>query len=157
MTTDNMTTENPTAPASLGRALNFTAGTGNAVVARLLAPHDLTLAQWAVLQTLWRNGPLKLSQIASLTGNAPPATSRLVDRMIDAGLVTRAEVPDDRRSVTVGLAPRGEGLRHLQDIYQQVNAVLLRDLSADEAVTLFALLDRVDRAGRDWLDKPARD
>jgi hypothetical protein len=30
-----MTTENPTATASLGRALNFAAGTGNAVVARL--------------------------------------------------------------------------------------------------------------------------
>lgn len=151
MTTNAMATESPTAPVSLGRALNFAAGAGNAVVARLLAPHDLSLAQWAVLQTLWRNGPLKLSQIASLTGNAPPATSRLVDRMIDAGLVTRTEAANDRRSVTVALAPRGEGLRHLQDIYQQVNAVLLRDLTADEAAALFALLDRVDRAGRDWL------
>ncbi|WP_183073284.1 MarR family winged helix-turn-helix transcriptional regulator [Roseinatronobacter ekhonensis] len=148
-----MATKNPTAPTSLGRELNFAAGAGNAVVARLLAPYDLSLAQWAVLQTLWRNGPLKLVEIARLTGNAAPATSRLVDRMVDAGLVTRSEVPQDRRTVTVAVAPRGEELRHLQDIYQQVNAVLMRDLTPEDADRLFNLLARVERAGRDWLDQ----
>ena len=146
-----MTTKEVTAPPSLGRQLNFTAGAGNAVVTRLLAPHGLSLAQWAVLQCLWRNGALKLSDIARLTGNDPPATSRLVDRMIKAQLVDRSVDSTDRRAVTVGLAPKGEALRHLQGVYEQVNEVLMTDLAPDERASLFALLQRVERSGRQWL------
>lgn len=146
-----MTTKYVTAPSSLGRQLNFSAGAGNAVVARLLAPHGLSLAQWAVLQCLWRNGSLNLSEIARLTGNDPPATSRLVDRMINAGLVGRTVDSTDRRAVTVGLSPKGEGLRHLQGVYEQVNEVLMKDLAPDERASLFSLLERVERSGRDWL------
>lgn len=146
-----MTTKDVTAPPSLGRQLNFAAGAANAVVARLLAPHGLSLAQWAVLQCLWRNGSLKLSDIARLTGNDPPATSRLVDRMVNAGLVERKVDSTDRRAVTVGLAPKGEGLRQLQGVYEQVNEVLMKDLAPDERESLFSLLQRIERSGREWL------
>lgn len=148
-----MITKEITTPHSLGRQLNFAAGAGNAVVARILAPHGLTLAQWAVLQCLWRNGALKLMDIARLTGNEPPATSRLVDRMIAADLVVREADPADRRAVTIQLAPKGEALRHLQTVYVQVNDVLMRDLTPDEQAALFALLAKVEKAGRAWADE----
>lgn len=151
-----MATKETTAPHSLGRQLNFTAGAGNAVVARILAPHGLSLAQWAVLQCLWRNGALKLTDIARLTGNELPASSRLVDRMVTAGLVERTADSTDRRAVTVGLASKGKALRHLQDVHEQVNAVLLRGFSSDEEALLFSLLMRVERSGRDWLESGER-
>lgn len=152
MTTNAMVTDKVTAPRALGRQLNFTAGAANAVATRLLAPHGLSLAQWVVLQSLWRNGPLKLLDLARLTGSEPPAMSRLVDRMIAAGLVERAVDSTDRRAVIIGLAPKGEGLRHLQDVYERVNEVLMKDLSPDERSLVFSLLQRVERSGRSWLE-----
>jgi DNA-binding MarR family transcriptional regulator len=141
----------PTAPPSLGRALNFAAGAGSAVCTRLLEPHGLSLAQWAILSSLWRNGDLGVTELSRLTGNAPPAVSRIVDRMVSAGLLLRRPDPDDRRAVRIGLSPRAEALRPLHGIYREVNEILLHGFSPDEAATLEALLRRVERNGRDWL------
>jgi DNA-binding MarR family transcriptional regulator len=146
-----METKRPTVPRSIGRQLNFAAGAASAVATRLLEPHGLSLAQWAVLTLIWRNGDLSVTELARLTGNAAPATSRIVDRMVSGGLLQRETDPRDRRAVIVSLSARAEALRHLQDIYQQVNAVALAGFSDAEAATLFALLDRVETSGRDWL------
>lgn len=145
----------PTTPKSIGRSLNLTAATSSSVANHLLAPHGLGLAQWAVLVTIWRNGPLGVKQISELTGNAPPATSRIIERMTQAGLVERRTATEDRRAILVDVTPRGEALRHLHDIYRQVNDAVLADLTEDEAETLFRLLDRVKQTGDAWL-KSAR-
>ncbi len=139
-------------PQSIGRALNFAASTGSAVANKLLAPHGIGLAQWAVLVSIWTNGPLSVKQIAELTGNAPPAASRIVDRMVQAGLLERRPDPQDRRSVVVDVSADGDALRHLATIFEEVNAVLLADLTEAEAATLFDLLDRTTTAGKAWLD-----
>ncbi|WP_372424070.1 MarR family winged helix-turn-helix transcriptional regulator [Salinarimonas chemoclinalis] len=148
------TTKSISAPRSLGRALNLAAGRGSAVCNRLLEPHGLSLAQWAVLSCLWRNGPLGVKDIAELTGNEPSAASRIVDRMVAGALVVRRPDAQDRRAVIVDLDARGEALRPLREIYEEVNAVLTADLSEQEAEILFDLLDRVERAGRAWLSDP---
>ncbi len=141
----------PTAPRSIGRSLTFAASAGAAVANRLLAPHGLGLAQWAVLVSIWRNGALSVKDIAELTGNAPPAASRIVERMVQAGLLLRHPDPVDRRAVVVDLSDRGEALRPLHDLYLEVNRILLSDLSVDEAERLFDLLERVQTSGRTWL------
>ena len=147
-----MAIKKPAAPPSLGRQLVFAAATAKAVCSRLLEPHGLSLAQWAVLSSVWRNGPLGIKQLAQLTGNAPPAVSRLVERMIAAGLVVREPDPGDRRAVVIGLSAKGEALRPLQGVYSEVNAILLRGLSVAQRDELVALLDKVDRSGKAWLD-----
>lgn len=148
---DYMATKNPTAPDSIGRALSFAASTGAAVANAKLAPHGLGLAQWAVLVSIWRNGPLPLKDIAMLTGNAPPAASRIVDRMVKSGLLLRERDAVDRRSAVVNLTEKGEALRPLQTMYEQVNGVLLSDLSEEETRLLYALLGRVEATGKAWL------
>lgn len=152
MATINMETKRTTAPHSIGRQLNFAAGAGTAVCNRILEPHGLSLSQWAVLSSLWRNGPLGIKDIAKLTGNAPPAVSRIVDRMIAAGLLERNPVKKDRRSVEIGLSANGEALRPLQHVFEEVNAVLLSDFTPDETAVLFALLARAEANGRRWLN-----
>lgn len=151
-----MTDSPVSAPKSLGRSLNFAASAASAVANKLLEPHGLSLAQWAVLVSLWRNGALGVKEIAALTGNAPPAASRIVDRMVQGGLVVRRPDEVDRRAVVVDLSERGESLRALQDIYNDVNRILLDDLSSEDAERLFNLLDRVDSAGRNWLSDGGR-
>ncbi len=151
MATKNKSQGSPTAPVSIGRKLNFAAATGSAVTNKLLEPHGLSLAQWAVLVSIWRNGPLSGKQIAELTGNEASATSRIIDRMVKNGLLVRQTVEQDRRSVVVTLTEHAKAMRDLQYIYQQVNATLLQDFSTQEVDQLFALLDRLETAGKNWL------
>ncbi len=138
-------------PASIGRQLVFAASTASAVCNKMLEPHGLSLAQWAVLQCLWLNGDLSVKEIAALTGNAPPAASRIVDRMVAAGILVREQDAADRRAVLVRPTEKGEALRHLQGVYEDVNRVMLADLSEEEAQMLFNLLARVEASGRNWL------
>ena len=147
-----MESELPTAPQSIGRSLVFASSTASAVASALLAPHGLTLAQWAVLVCLWRNGPLSVKQVAEFTGNVPPAASRIVDRRVQGGLVDRRPDPRDRRAVVVDLTERGQALRAVERIYEDVNEVLLRDVPEAEREALFGLLHRIQANGRGWLD-----
>lgn len=145
----------PTAPKSIGRQLNFSAGVSTSVITRILQPHDLSLAQWAVLSCIWRNGALGIKDIAELTGNAPPAASRIVDRMVNGGLLLREEAEVDRRGVVVNLTAKGEELRVLQFVFEEVNEVLLKGLSQTDQDKLFELLARVEQNGRNWLKNSA--
>lgn len=142
-----------TAPRSLGRQLNFAAGASSAVCNHMLEPHGLSLAQWAVLSSLWRNGPLSLKDIAGLTGNSPPATSKIVDRMVTGGLLERQQDAEDRRAVTITLSTRGEELRPLSTFFETINQVLLEGFSEVEEQTLFDLLARAERNARTWLER----
>lgn len=142
-----------TAPRSLGRQLSFAAGASSAVCNRLLKPHGLSLAQWAVLSSLWRNGPLSLKDIAGLTGNSPPAASKIVDRMVASGLLERQQDTEDRRAVTITLTARGEEHRPLMTFYETINRMLLEGFSETEEQALFDLLGRAERNARAWLER----
>lgn len=65
-------------------------------------------AQLHVLGTLSESGPTTVSRLATRLGISPPSTSAIVDRMVEAGLLVRERSDEDRRTVTVGLAPEGE-------------------------------------------------
>ncbi len=130
-------------PHAIGRALNFATAATNALCNARLEPHDLTLPQWVILGALWQQGEVSVTELAAYTGNAGPATSRILDRMEQKGLLGRRQDPKDRRSARVFLLPGGEALRHLQSFYQDINDTLLTGLSAQEAEQLFTLLDKV--------------
>jgi len=144
--------DRPRRPRSLGRSLIFAAGAASELCNARLAPHGLTLPQWVVLSALWQRDGLPVSEIAAYTGNAGPATSRILDRMVDKDLVARRPDPSDRRAQRVVLRTRGEALRPLDRFHEEITAALLDGIDAAEAETLFRLLDRVtrnaDRAAR---------
>jgi len=140
-------------PPSLGRLLNFATAATNGLCNARLAAHGLTLPQWVVLSALWQRDGLTVTDLAEYTGNAGPATSRILDRMAERGLVARQPDPDDRRTTRIVLAPKGAGLRHLGGFHEEINGLLQAGLSAAEAATLAGLLARVEanarRAGGD--------
>lgn len=130
-------------PRSIGRALNFTTGRMNALCQQLLDPHELSLPQWVILSCLWRDEELTVSALADLVGSGLPATSRIVDRMVDRGLVVRRKHEIDGRAVVVALTDKGEALRHLSGFHQQINATLFRGFSQEEQDLSFSLLARM--------------
>lgn len=135
-------------PRSLGREVSLAAGAVSTLCNRLLEPHGLSLAQWAVLSSLWHNGPLSVKDLSVMTGNTGPATTRIVDRMIASDLVRRRPDPADRRAVIVDLSDRGEELRSLESFFEDVNAILTEGMAEADANRLFDLLKTVQGNAR---------
>lgn len=140
-----MASKKPTPPRSIGRLLNFATGRMNALCQTLLDPHELSLPQWVILSCLWREGPLTVSAIAELIGTGLPATSRIIDRMAERGLVDRRRDATDRRAIVVTVTEQGLELDHLADFYHRINAVLLDGFDEQERVLVFDLLLRMQR------------
>ena len=81
--------------ASLGEDLAIMAETG------------LTLPQILTLCTLHDHGPRCVSSVAQVLHLSQPATSQLVDRLVQERLVDRAEDPGDRRRKRLAITSRG--------------------------------------------------
>ncbi|MDN5789064.1 MAG: MarR family transcriptional regulator [Pseudorhodobacter sp.] len=138
----------PKRPISLGRQLNFAAGASMSMCNALLDAHGLTLPQWVVLSVLWAQDGLTVGAIAEYTGNNLPATSRILDRMVEKSLLRREEDAQDRRTVRIMLCPAGDRLRPLARFHEQVNDALMAGFTPQETSQLLALLDRVEQNAR---------
>jgi DNA-binding MarR family transcriptional regulator len=58
------------------------------------------------------DGRLTMTQLASEVSLTSGGVTRLIDRMVEAGLVERQDCPSDRRSVYVVLTPAGTDKLH---------------------------------------------
>lgn len=98
---------------------------------------DLTMAQMRTLFTLAREGPATIGQVAEAQGISLPTASHLVERLVQAGLVTREADPADRRRMVARLAPPGEELvRRLRQGGHEPLRGWLDQLSDDEVAAL---------------------
>jgi DNA-binding MarR family transcriptional regulator len=82
---------------------------GRASSGSLMLMHEsgLTFPQIIVLYVLASQGAQSISRLAELTRLSAPATSQMVDRLVEGGYVSRDENPADRRVRVVALRPRG--------------------------------------------------
>jgi DNA-binding MarR family transcriptional regulator len=124
------------ATVQLGEAM------AGSIVARSGDPSLAFNAPIAVITELALRGPRRPSQLASFTGLTSGGVTKLLDRMEDAGVVTRATgmVKRDQRAVVVALTEKGEAFaRAIGDgVLDQIT--LLRSLAAE----LSTLVDTVD-------------
>ena len=132
--------------STFGRLLEASTKLGQRLDRALEAECGIALAWFEVLLRLSRTEDAQLSmgaladQVALTTGGI----TRLVDRMIRAGLVERRPCPTDRRVSFAGLTPAG------RDKLDQAATVHARDLrgyfgaySDEDRRTLDRLLDRL--------------
>lgn len=80
-----------------------------AIAARSLAaaPAGVTIPQFRVLVVLATRGPQFPSVLAGELRVAPSSITRLCDRLVAKGLITRAEAPASRRQVELAISPAG--------------------------------------------------
>jgi DNA-binding MarR family transcriptional regulator len=137
------------AMALFGRLSNAHAAAARAIDDGL-SRHGLNRPEFDVLATLRRSGaPHRLSagELASSMLLSPAATTNRVDRLEAAGLVRRLADPADRRSVVVGLTPRGRALvEEAVRAHAENERRLLRGLGAGDEEALSALLIRLSRS-----------
>ncbi len=112
-------------------------------IERLLAPHDLTLAQYNVLRVLRgaESAGLCRNEIRDRLITRMPDVSRLLDRMEAAELIHRNRSSEDRRQVKTTLTAKGRTL------VDQLDAPMAREherqfarLDATQTKTLIDLL-----------------
>lgn len=86
---------------------------GNRQLTVMLSEIGVTPAQSEALRIIADHGPLALKELGDMlvcdTGTSP---SRIVDRLVAAGLVERAISEHDRRQVRLTLTPQGHDKAH---------------------------------------------
>ena len=70
----------------------------------------LSAPRLSALSVIVFAGPLSLNALAEAEQVRPPTMSRLVDALVEAGLVTRETRSDDRRAVSIAATEKGVSL-----------------------------------------------
>jgi DNA-binding MarR family transcriptional regulator len=78
-----------------------------------IIPHDwlttdLTMPQLKVMVILWREGPARMSELASGLAVTLATATGVVDRLVEKGFVVREGLPGDRRVVICRLTQDGQ-------------------------------------------------
>ncbi|OFJ50303.1 MarR family transcriptional regulator [Mycolicibacterium grossiae] len=106
----------------------------NDLVARSLG---VTPTETHCLYVLSRFGPSSPSELARRINLTSGATSRMLDRLLAAGYITRNPDPRDRRRVVI--TPAGDGIDRIGSLYEPLNAELAALLSEFDDDALAAL------------------
>ena len=93
-----------------------------------MRPLGLTAAQADALTVLRKAGPLSLKELGDLLIAEAGHPSRLVDRLVEAGLVERRPAEDDRRRIVLSLTPAGRRLERRAENMRQTQLDFFRQL-----------------------------
>jgi len=107
---------------------------------------ELGDSDFRVLEVLLHKGPLPVNTIGPKVWLTPGSISVAVDRLVEKGLVSRKDHPDDRRVRRVELTAKGRALitRGFRDHAAAMeNAVAV--LSKTERLTLLRLLKKLGK------------
>jgi DNA-binding MarR family transcriptional regulator len=131
-----------------------------AVSANSIAAVDdaITIPQFRLLVVLHTSGPMKLSDLADRLGVNPSTTTRMIDRLIIAGLVDRQVNPFSRREVVLNVTNTGEHtvLRVNDQRRRQIGDIVSR-MPAQCRDQLVRALDAFTRAGGERPPAPAHE
>lgn len=117
-----------------------------------LKPLGVTFARYEVLMLLWfsRRGSLPMKVIGSRLQVHPTSVTNAVDRLEDAGLVTRSTHPEDRRAMLVALTPSGRELAERATKALNTEVFEQPDLGARDVRSLVDVLTRLRRGAGDF-------
>lgn len=114
-----------------------------ALSARSIAHVDetITIPQFRTLVILSTRGPSKVATLAGLLKVQPSTATRMVERLVIAGLIDRKQNPESRRELIIELTPRGrEVVTAVTDRRrQEIAAVVERMPAADRSGMIRAL------------------
>ena len=112
--------------------------------ARKLEGSGVTVAEWVVLREMFGAGATSPSAVAASTGLTRGAISKLVDRLVQKGLVSRAEATVDRRFQDVALTEAGRALvPKLAAIADRNDGEFFASLSGEERERLMTTLKKL--------------
>ncbi len=90
-------------------------------------PMDLSVAQFNTLAYIKKNDGASLSSLAAHIGLTLPSMSKLIDGLVERGLVTRNSDLEDRRKICLCLTDTGKN--ELEAAYEHTQAFLVKKIS----------------------------
>lgn len=121
---------------------NWMANQQNAYMSKF----DLTMPQFNILRILRgakENGPISVNTVKERMIEKSPNTTRLMDKLIEKGLMERVRCESDRRIVYVMITDKGLDLLAEIDLTFETSNLFAEKLSEEEAQTLSDLLDKL--------------
>jgi DNA-binding MarR family transcriptional regulator len=97
--------------------------------ARLRDGHDVSLAFFEVLRAVAAGAPegVRVGEVAAALGITVGGTSKLVDRIVAAGLVARRADPGDRRASRIALTAAGRRVLDAASVTYRAEVARLLD------------------------------
>lgn len=109
-----------------------------------MSSYDLSMAQFNILRILrGAKDMINVNTVKERMIEKSPNTTRLMDKLIDKGLIERSRCTEDRRVVYVKISEQGLHLLAEMDKDLDINTLIQANLSDEEANTLSDLLDKV--------------
>lgn len=114
-----------------------------------------------LLNRVYREGPTRLTTLATLEGVSQPSMTQLIQRMERQGLLERHRDPDDGRAVLIGVTEEGQELFRARKRHRRARLdELMAGLPAEDRETLLRcardvepilgrLMERAESARRD--------
>lgn len=137
-----------TSPLSLSTRtvinMMYTARQIEEIAASKFKEYDLTAQQYNVMRILrgQKGNPANLSTIQERMIDKSSNTTRLIDKLIQKGLVKRQICKNNRRKIEVFITEEGlELLKTLDPIIEKTNQDIMEKLSSNEQEKLNKLLD----------------
>lgn len=125
----------------MGYLLRMVSNAVSQEFARKLAGEGITVAEWAMLRSLYANDRVTPTALADRMSLSKGAISKLVARLLEKGLIEREGDPDDKRAYTLSLSATGaERVPALARIADENDADFFEVLSHKESATLRGLL-----------------
>jgi DNA-binding MarR family transcriptional regulator len=113
----------------------------------------LSIPQFSILMQLHHKGACGMSEVSERFEISAAAASQLVDKLVQGGLIERAEDPNDRRAKVLNISGKGKKLiqKGIEERYRWVEELSGR-LTADERTQVSEALNIMTRAAQE-LDK----
>lgn len=112
--------------------------------ARKVTGSGVTVAEWVILREMFDVDSTSPSKLAATMGITRGATSKLIDRLVGKGLVSRTEAADDRRYQDVALTNSGRAIvPKLAALADQNDQEFFAALSTVEQEQLVATLKKL--------------
>ncbi|SRR5690606_8346517 len=124
--------------------LIYTASEISGKVADAVKPYDISIPQFNVLRILkgQKGQPANLSTIQERMIAKMSNTTRIVDKLIDKGLVKRTQCPQNRRKVEIFITKDGMALLEEMNIaVADVEKKIINKLDEEQLETLNRMLD----------------
>ncbi|MBL4861459.1 MAG: MarR family transcriptional regulator [Crocinitomicaceae bacterium] len=119
---------------------NFMAARQNAFMSKF----ELTMPQFNILRILRGAGEeITVNTIKERMVEKSPNTTRLMDKLIDKGLIVRTRCSEDRRVVYIEITKNGLDLLLKIDEEFSAEDLLPNNLTDDECIMLSDLLDKL--------------
>jgi DNA-binding MarR family transcriptional regulator len=118
-------------------------------ILRTFVDFDYSLPQLATLLLLDEEGELTIKMVTEILGRSVSATSRLLDQLVERGMVSRREDELDRRSKRIAITEKGRTLiATLEQRRADAQIAVMEYFSAEEQAEINRAMALLAEAGQ---------